>query len=347
MQLGATCQGFRILSVPRPTNWRPVPLSEFDLELNKQGEPLVGITGDTGPTICLQYRDGIVEYDHRPTAASLDQWYRTNWMGEDFETVRAKASIVSQQPASGVRLNLLEGLTGLGTAVDVGAGYGDQVRSLQRIASKVTVIEPCQSRADALRAVYGCDTLIGSFPDVKCEADLIVCHHVIEHVHDAERVFAAFAECQPDGGRLVITCPNFMGEPKMGVCLFWPHQRSFTREGLLSAAARHGYHAELEVTTAFNLAVRFVKVQAVWMTRFLCLSDVTDCLRSGLGLGGPRTLIWQRDYDGTIATRREHLDTRNSRGAFDRVLEIDDITNRKTDCPIELQWAGETQVFVK
>lgn len=340
--------GFRILSVPNPTNWRAVPLSEFDLELNKQGEPLVGICGDTGSAICLQYREGIIEYDHIPTAESLNEWYKSHWMGQTLDDVKAGALRYSQRESSGVRLKLLEGLEGLDTALDVGAGYGDQVKSLQRIASKVTVIEPCAVRAQALREVYGCETLHGSFPDVKCKADLIVCHHVIEHVRDAEQVFAAFAECQDVGGRLVITCPNFMGEPKMGVCLFLPHLRSFTRGGLINLAARFGYRLELDLSKESELNMRFVKsADASTQPDYSTLQFIVGYLLAGLGLGGSRVLFWEKSFDGAIHVNPHHLQAKHQHGGVERCVLIADLHKRKTNCPIEIQWAGETQVFVK
>lgn len=342
--------GFRITRVVNGTNWRAVPLSDFDLEHRPRGTPLLSIVGDSGPTLTVQYHNGIVEYDQLPTAESLGEYYRSAWMGETVEQVAAKARQVAAQQPSGHRLKLLEGLSGLDTAVDVGAGYGDQVRSLQAIAKTVRVIEPCEARAAALREVYGCETLHGSFPDVRCDADLIVCHHVIEHVRSAEYVFAAFSECQKPGGRLVITCPRFDWEPSIGVALFWPHQRSFTEPGLRLLAKLFGYVVEAGCCTESDLAFRFVKRAGEVEITECCPPDyyAVNKLRRGLGLMPQRNLLWEYGADGCTRVGESQLAYWQRQGVTGRCLEIDDLRERKTDAPIEIQWAnGPTRVFVK
>ena len=97
-----------------------------------------------------------------------------------------------------------------GRALDVGCGSGLQMRALRRLGWQVEGLEWDPAAADAASRATGLPVHAG---DVHALAgigpyDLILLHHVFEHVHDPVAALRSLRGVLTAGGRIVLVHPN-------------------------------------------------------------------------------------------------------------------------------------------
>lgn len=102
-----------------------------------------------------------------------------------------------------------------GEALELGAGVGSALITLQELGWSVTMVEPSRDAAELARRrlglaaerVHVCSAEDAEFPDGSF--DLVVMMHVIEHLVDPRGVIEACFDWLRPGGTLIVECPNF------------------------------------------------------------------------------------------------------------------------------------------
>lgn len=165
-----------------------------------------------------------------------------------------------------------------GRMLDVGCGGGAFLRRMRKAGWEVVGIEPDGKAAARLAAregwpVYGAleDLLRAREP----RFDVIVLSHVIEHLPDPIRTFAALKGLLTDDGRMLLTTPNAMS---LGMHIFgaaWRglepprHFNVFTPDSLSQTLKRTGFHVE-RMRTDVRLA------RGIWFFSYLARAGERD-----------------------------------------------------------------------
>jgi SAM-dependent methyltransferase len=108
-----------------------------------------------------------------------------------------------------IRLRELGGLEP-GRLLDVGCGKGRFLAAAGAAGWDVLGIEFAPASAEAARATYGVDVMVGDFLELDVEDgfDAITMWHVLEHLPDPAAAVARAANLLRPGGRLVVSVPN-------------------------------------------------------------------------------------------------------------------------------------------
>jgi SAM-dependent methyltransferase len=112
----------------------------------------------------------------------------------------------------GKKKRLLEKTTGKnnGRLLDLGAGTGAFVSTMQRAGWSVTGLEPDTQARQTARDVFQIDLQdISDFHLLTGHFDAITMWHVLEHVHDLNGYMKRLAKLLAPGGRLFIAVPNY------------------------------------------------------------------------------------------------------------------------------------------
>lgn len=108
---------------------------------------------------------------------------------------------------------LLQRITGKNTGclLDVGAGTGAFVNTMQQAGWKVTGLEPDAIARKKAAEKHGLSLLSPEelYHLQAGQFDAVTLWHVLEHVHDLHGYFERFAEVLKPGGKLVIAVPNY------------------------------------------------------------------------------------------------------------------------------------------
>lgn len=100
-----------------------------------------------------------------------------------------------------------------GTLLDMGCGSGEFLQEMKGLGWQVLGIEPDPKAARVARETSGSTVFVGCLEDASlpdASIDVIMIHHVIEHLHDP---LAALRECHRVlrvGGKVVVVTPNVM-----------------------------------------------------------------------------------------------------------------------------------------
>jgi SAM-dependent methyltransferase len=123
----------------------------------------------------------------------------------------ARCRFFRERAYFGLMDELLPRTPGPVRVLDVGCGSGNLMVELQRAGSIVEGIDWDPRAAAVAGAASGACVRVGDFRAVDlplASYDMLVMHHVIEHIDDPNGALARVAELLAPGGRAVITWPN-------------------------------------------------------------------------------------------------------------------------------------------
>lgn len=145
---------------------------------------------------------------------------------------------------------LIEKAAGIkaGKLLDVGAGTGMFVKTMQDAAWEVTGLEPDETaRLNALNhglQLQPSDKLFSLPPD---SYDVITMWHVLEHVHDLHGYLEQFQKLLKKNGTLIIAVPNYTSDDATHYQQYWAaydvprHLYHFSPESMNRLMLQHGF----------------------------------------------------------------------------------------------------------
>ncbi len=139
-----------------------------------------------------------------------------------------------------------------GTLLDVGAGTGAFVNTMQTAGWKITGLEPDDIARTNAEHKYGLNLLS---PDLLNTLDaehfdVITLWHVLEHVHELHPYLENFHRLLKPGGRLLIAVPNYTSYDAIHYKGFWAaydvprHLYHFSPKGMELLARKKGFGLE-------------------------------------------------------------------------------------------------------
>ena len=295
--------------------------------------PIAMVTGHPG-VVVLGHCDacGLLSYMTPPTREAVSNYYRRTWMGETADVALGKAGrgYAHAQP----HLLYASKCDPAKPALEIGSGYGETLRCLQLAGfQSVEGVEACKVRADASRQVCNVDVANCDFADFTSSRKygLIVADQVLEHSYDPLEFVRKCADLQDEGDHLVISVPDFWYEAPMAIIMFWPHLHTFTHYALDYLLSRCGYEVigKINHPGDVNLFARKTCQPSVPSFQRLHFETAVAYLANGLRpVQG--SLTWLRPYDQAV-----------------RKLHTSEITERKSDAPIEIQCTGRLEMYEK
>lgn len=171
---------------------------------------------------------------------------KKGFISKIYHTVR-KLTLVSKR-------NLIVQLTQLkkGNLLDVGAGTGAFVHTMQQAGWQVTALEPDATARSIAASKYGLqlqspDELFG-LPQNHFNA--ITLWHVLEHIHTLKEYLQQFNNILQQNGKLVIAVPNYTSYDASYYKEFWAgydvprHLYHFSPAGMKLLAKQYGFRVE-------------------------------------------------------------------------------------------------------
>ncbi|BCO08506.1 hypothetical protein GF1_08820 [Desulfolithobacter dissulfuricans] len=190
---------------------------------------------------------GTVSQHPLPTASALDRYYANTPPPRTVaETTAYKTPVLED------RLDLLQKTTGLtsGRCLEVGCADGALLDLVAARWGLETVgLEPAPSANDRYsshRIIHGTlADLVASGELEPASCDLVICRHVLEHVHDPALFLDQLAGFVADSGWLLLEVPSSLllasdGGYHIGQNIHTTHLHHFTGPGLASAITERG-----------------------------------------------------------------------------------------------------------
>lgn len=318
----------RILEMPQLAGWRPLEMN-MDVEVQpfcpaclqpteERGKfkrvPLlnIAIIGSIRVGVCDSC--GYMGYIDRPKKEWFDAFYQTEW-DQQGQKESEEMKIYFKSKPNEVRMSgLIQMLNRIKDKkdlpiLDIGCGFGSDLRAAQFFGYKDIVgIESSKHRAEVVQEALKFPVITGNFEDVELphkRYGIIMHHHVLEHVHDPEGFIEKASKLQEPGDLMLLSMPNNVGEPTVGVLMFLPHLHSFTQMSLITLLGRFGYEAYDFLQTSRKdlniIAIKRDKPQGVLTTGGFGRQGVEKILK-GLDLkkGFPsltKRLVWSVHED--------------------------------------------------
>jgi len=349
--------------IPMAT-WKPFEVSEMGVfepytECFNGGtlKPIVSLVGDVSIDIGCCERCGHVTYIDKPSKEAVDKYYRKTWLIDEENKAKdlrnTFAGLLKEKPDHMLgtiqRYHEKKALIELlnldkdRPVLEIGVGLGKHIYMMEELGFKnILGVENSEQRAQAVHDSYGHSIETGSFEEITINKKLsfIQSHHVLEHVYNPDEFIAKCASLQNEGDYLLLSMPNFVDEPAMGIVFFFPHLHSFTHNSLQQLLNRHGYTVVNESLTDSNELVFLAEKKEI-----PTVPDVPQAYESALlklehGLGFKyydHMIVWERDFDGAFHINQKHLKTKGTT-TTPRAMEISTLKERKTDTPIEIQY---------
>jgi 2-polyprenyl-3-methyl-5-hydroxy-6-metoxy-1,4-benzoquinol methylase len=129
------------------------------------------------------------------------------WLGG----LLAKSRRLRERAFYGVMDEMLPFKPGAARALEVGCGAGRLLKALAQAGWQVEGVEWDETAADIARQTTGRRVTVGAFQDTALPVaayDLVVLHHVIEHLPDTQGCLRKIADILAPGGRAVLVYPN-------------------------------------------------------------------------------------------------------------------------------------------
>lgn len=357
--------------------------------------PLCSLVGEQGAVkllvggcpVC-----GYIGYQDRPSEQWMVNFYLTTWddhIALSEREVKNLPSITTERKSSR-RLAAELGcslVSGQGKSfLEIGSGYGQVLRYMSEQGfSNVVGVENSKHRAGVVSKAFNVPVAVGNFegPSVQESLkthgmfDLILSHHVFEHVSHPEAFISALSKLQPDGGVLVLSVPDVVGEHAGYVALYPPHLHSYSKYGIEVLLNRYGYEIIEDQSPGLDnilIAARKVAQPVAHMEKPQdALADSLNKLQRGLGIKdvpthGLAQLWWLepgRGYDDARVSQQafgipllERIWWGATKGALwlkakiGRIIAshgmlVGPLSKRYTDTPIELQWKGPIRFLFK
>lgn len=135
------------------------------------------------------------------------------------------------------------------TTVDVGAGTGYFVRTLDQFKANTIGFEPDEDARAVAKSENNLDLkpIDGLFDLEQNNIDLITMWHVMEHVHEVDRYFTHYHNILKENGLLVIAVPNYKSFDQEHYKAHWAawdvprHLWHFSPKSMKKWGAKHGF----------------------------------------------------------------------------------------------------------
>lgn len=216
-------------------------------------QPVIDVCDSSGGVLlqrgaCMSC--GFVTFTRMPDGDWFERFYRSGWdlnRGEESITNKIEAPYEPLFDILGPRVGPDS------RVLEIGSGYGGALNRLKQMGvGTLRGIEASAKRQEVCRdrlgldvslvtaeKMEGVDAIAGAAP-----YDVAFSWHVIEHVVDLDKAFAAIARLLRPGGLFVIGVPNFEHEHLVYLAHFLPHIHCFTPYSLTLLLARHGLAVE-------------------------------------------------------------------------------------------------------
>lgn len=313
---------------------------------------------------------GIVTYIDRPNQEWLSNFYTNVWDKEPKS--ESNSSLKSIRASHFVPIAENIGLKKTDSILEIGTGYGSVVGYFAEHGyTNILGLENSSHRAKNTREMWKIEVLEGTFEGEDIQTELqkkkpvsfIFSAHVLEHTYNPDDFISKAARLQDEGGHIAISMPDFESETAINILLFYPHLHSFTLAGLKLLLEKHGYDivdtsrsSEIELVVVGKKSrgpIRRNLVQYDYPAH--ALKKLTRELQlSSLKPDKPYHLTWKALHTKSrVRTIRQVLKKlKKLLKSFMQkedvyVLNVRGITEKKTDTPIEIQFAKDIKLFYK
>jgi len=334
---------------------------------------------------------GYIGYQDRPSQEWIVDFYKNNWdehIALNSEHVRNLPDVSAEKKGSrrsAVELacSLVQGSGH--KALEIGSGYGQVLRRLvQHGFSSVIGVENSKHRAQVVAEVLKKPVFVGNFEGSEVQAalvgqgpfDLVISHHVFEHVVDPNKFIGALSACQPEDGIFVLGVPDVAGEHAGYITLYPPHLHSYSRYGIEQLLNRFGYEViEDRSESLDNMLIAARKTRnpkPFFSAPQNALGASLAKLYRGLGIKeipsqGLAQLWWLRSvgvFDDSRVTQWSRWNlvervrwyiakaiywalSKIGRFTASHGMLVGPLAKKYTDAPIELQWPGDITFLFK
>jgi 2-polyprenyl-3-methyl-5-hydroxy-6-metoxy-1,4-benzoquinol methylase len=173
----------------------------------------------------------------RPTASGIGYYYESEeYVSHTDEEAPGLVNTIYREVRKFTlkqKRALIEGLSPMGTLLDIGCGTGTFAGNMQRAGWLVSAVEPDREAASRASMQHNIKVYSEAWLEKCTETfQVVTMWHVLEHVHALKQRFAELGRLLKPGGILVIAVPN-------------PYSQDAKHYGALWAARdvpRHLYH---------------------------------------------------------------------------------------------------------
>jgi 2-polyprenyl-3-methyl-5-hydroxy-6-metoxy-1,4-benzoquinol methylase len=198
--------------------------------------------------VCCR-RCGHISYDRLPAASWLDYFYSRVFEQAAPQWTFRPSQVRPSDPAPWGSLDHVQDLDlpRDSKILDFGCGYGLGLKHLQKLGyTNVFGVELGERRAEVAKLYLKDRVKCGSLPEAEELArengmfDLIVLHHVLEHLRDPYRVLTKLASLLTPGGVIAVAVPEIYSESPVHLPLYFPHLHHFNTTSMMRLMSRVG-----------------------------------------------------------------------------------------------------------
>jgi 2-polyprenyl-3-methyl-5-hydroxy-6-metoxy-1,4-benzoquinol methylase len=131
--------------------------------------------------------------------------------------------------------------------LDFGCGYGTGLMQLQKLGyTNVCGVELGKRRAEVAKQYFGDRVRCGSLPEAQALTrengafDLIILHHVLEHLRDPYGILTGLASLLSRKGVIAVAVPEIYAESPLHLPLYFPHLHHFNTTSMMRLMSRVG-----------------------------------------------------------------------------------------------------------
>ena len=192
-----------------------------------------------------------------PGAADISPYYQSTSYVSHSDTQKGfinRLYHIIRNHTLSTKRKLVQKVSGKRTGIllDVGAGTGAFVNTMQNAGWKITGLEPDDTARTNAAQKYALDLLSPELLDTLDEEhfDVITLWHVLEHVHALHPYLENFHRLLKPGGRLLIAVPNYTSYDAAHYKSFWAaydvprHLYHFSPKGMELLARKKGFVLE-------------------------------------------------------------------------------------------------------
>ena len=193
---------------------------------------------------------GQITYDRLPLDPWLDHFY-----GKVFDQVSQQWTFQASEGDFKAPWGSFDHIRDLGLPLesrilDFGCGYGTGLTNLRRLGyENFYGVEVGERRAGAAKKQFPGRVICGSVTEAKQLVeqdgpfDLIVLHHVVEHLRDPFEILSKLVSLLDDKGILAVAVPEIYAESPIHLPLYFPHLHHFNTTSMMRLMKRLGLSA--------------------------------------------------------------------------------------------------------
>jgi SAM-dependent methyltransferase len=154
--------------------------------------------------------------------------------------------------------------------LEIGCGTGETLMCLESVGFSVRGIDASSFRVERARRISDGPILELAVERLDrssfgAEFDLVIGHHVLEHLFDPNELFIAVKRVLREGGFLFLAVPNVFRSSLLSVFHAVAHPQAFTPESLLCAVHKHGFIVQrLTVGDEVHILARLGKDRTIF-----------------------------------------------------------------------------------